>query len=296
MLVRLSTVPLVVRQVRAQHELRSHLPELQRLRDRHKHDRERLQLELQEYYRRHGINPLAAFVPVLVQIPIFISLYVLMRQDVSSGLFDGAGFLIIPHLTQRPHGTVLAILVVAYACSQIATGLVTARRAGAGHPGLMIALPHPHPALIHTGDAPAMPLETEPSRFDRFAEAASEYVSRGVFFAGCVLLVVVWAPSYVVLGNFDTWQLLINTATTIVTFLLVALLQNTARRSDRAIHHKLDALADGLADLMEHEVDGDPADLRHDIAELKDAVGLERPTARRPRGGVSSTDRRPAAG
>jgi low affinity Fe/Cu permease len=121
-------------------------------------------------------------------------------------------------------------------------------------------------------------------------------VSRGAFFAGCVLLVLLWAPSYFALRNFDTWQLLINTATTIVTFLLVALLQNTARRSDRAIHHKLDALADGLADLMEHQVHADAADLRHDIAELKDAVGLERPTARRRRDGFSSTDRRAAVG
>ena len=132
------------------------------------------------------------------------------------------------------------------------------------------------------------------SRFDRFAESASEYVSRGAFFALCVLLIVVWAPSYFVLGNFDTWQLLINTATTIVTFLLVALLQNTGRRSDHAIHHKLDALADGLADLMEHEVYGDTADLRRDIAELKDAVGLEQPAAQ-GRGNADSPTTREAA-
>jgi low affinity Fe/Cu permease len=112
-------------------------------------------------------------------------------------------------------------------------------------------------------------------RFDRFAQASSDFASRGAFFAGCVLLVVVWAPSYLVLRNFDTWQLLINTATTIVTFVLVALLQNAARRSDRAIHHKLDALADGLADLMEHQVSGDTADLADDIEDLKQSVGLE---------------------
>ena len=121
------------------------------------------------------------------------------------------------------------------------------------------------------------PAPRSSARFDRFAEAASQDVSRGVFFAASVLLVLVLAPSYFVLGNFDTWQLLINTATTIVTFLLVALLQNTGRRRDRAIHHKLDALADGLADLMEYQLHDDAADLRRDIAELKNAVGLERP-------------------
>ena len=116
----------------------------------------------------------------------------------------------------------------------------------------------------------------KPSRFDRFAESSSDYVSRAAFFAACVLLVLVWAPSYFLIRDFDAWQLVINTATTIITFLLVALLQNSGRRSDRAIHHKLDALADGLADLMEHQVNPDKADLAGDIADLKEAVGLER--------------------
>ena len=113
-------------------------------------------------------------------------------------------------------------------------------------------------------------------RFDRFAEASSDYVSRAAFFAACVLLVLAWAPTYFLIRDLDTWQLLINTATTIVTFLLVALLQNSGRRSDRAIHHKLDALADGLADLMHHQINPDGADLAGDIADLKRAVGLER--------------------
>ena len=114
--------------------------------------------------------------------------------------------------------------------------------------------------------------------FDRFAEAASEFASHAAFFIGCVLLVVIWVPSYFVLGNLNTWQLVINTATTIVTFLLVALLQNAQRRSDDAVHHKLDALADGLADLMEH-VSSEEDALRGDIAELREVVGTERATS-----------------
>jgi hypothetical protein len=138
----------------------------------------------------------------------------------------------------------------------------------------------------------------KPSPFDRFAESSSDYVSRAAFFAACVLLVLVWAPSYFLIRDFDAWQLVINTATTIITFLLVALLQNSARRSDRAIHHKLDALADGLADLMEHQLNPDKADLAGDIADLKEAVGLERrfsrppPARARDRGQRSSTSHR----
>jgi low affinity Fe/Cu permease len=119
---------------------------------------------------------------------------------------------------------------------------------------------------------------------DRVAEAAVRFASGGAFFVACVLLIVVWAASYFAIRNLDTWQLIINTATTVITFLLVALLQNSARRSDLAIHQKLDALADGLADLMDYEVSGDVVDLKRDIADLKRAVGLERLQSRPPRG------------
>jgi len=110
--------------------------------------------------------------------------------------------------------------------------------------------------------------------FDRFAERSAEYVSRAPFFAFCVALVVAWAPSYFLVDDFDTYQLLINTPTTIITFLLVALLQNTQRRGEQAVHKKLDALADGMADLMSHFADEDN-DLRKEIEDLKAAVGLE---------------------
>lgn len=117
--------------------------------------------------------------------------------------------------------------------------------------------------------------------FDRFAGRASLLVSRAWFFAGCVALVVVWAPSYFAFGDVDTWQLVINTATTIVTFLLVALLQNAQQRSDQATQHKLNAIADALSELMAASANADELDaagqgrLRGGIRELCAAVGLE---------------------
>jgi low affinity Fe/Cu permease len=105
--------------------------------------------------------------------------------------------------------------------------------------------------------------------FDRFAEQASKLASRAWFFAFCVLLVLLWAPSILILGSIDTWQLIINTATTIITFLLVALLQNSQERSDQALQQKLNAIAKGLADLMDDKGKND------DARELRDAVGLE---------------------
>jgi low affinity Fe/Cu permease len=112
------------------------------------------------------------------------------------------------------------------------------------------------------------------SPFDRFASAADRVVSGAWFFAFCVVLVVVWLPSFFLFGDINTWQLIINTVTTIVTFLLVALLQNTQTRADEAVQHKLNAIADALADLMQHMADERP-ELRRDYQELRAAVGLE---------------------
>jgi low affinity Fe/Cu permease len=124
--------------------------------------------------------------------------------------------------------------------------------------------------------SPHMPSDVTPnlSLFDRFATTASTFVSRAWFFTLCLLLVVVWLPSYFLLPDLNTWQLIINTITTIVTFLLVALLQNTQTRQEEAIQHKLNAIADGLADLMA-ALGEDKQALRKDRAELRKAVGLE---------------------
>jgi low affinity Fe/Cu permease len=112
------------------------------------------------------------------------------------------------------------------------------------------------------------------SKFDRAATLVANQVSRAWFFALCVMLVLVWAPSYFVIGNLDTWQLIINTATTIVTFLLVALLQNTQYRADQAVQKKLNAIVEALADLMEALSQQDST-LPSDVEELRRASGLE---------------------
>jgi low affinity Fe/Cu permease len=116
------------------------------------------------------------------------------------------------------------------------------------------------------------------SLFDRFAGWAAEFVSHAIFFIACVLLVLLWLPSYFLFRDLNTWQLIINTVTTIVTFLLVALLQNTQRRSEQALQEKLNAIADGLADLMTHFATGLDTELARDVDELKRAVGLEQRT------------------
>ena len=110
--------------------------------------------------------------------------------------------------------------------------------------------------------------------FDRFAGWCSNVVSRAPFFAFCVVLILVWAPTVAFL-KFDTWQLIINTVTTIITFLMVALLQNAQTRNDLATQHKLNAIAEAIADLMTHFSEHAEADIEQDINELREAVGIE---------------------
>lgn len=78
--------------------------------------------------------------------------------------------------------------------------------------------------------------------FTKFAGAVSKWTGRPLAFILCLTLVVLWAVSGPLFGFSDTWQLVINTTTTIVTFLMVFLIQNTQNRDNAAIQAKLDEL------------------------------------------------------
>jgi len=112
------------------------------------------------------------------------------------------------------------------------------------------------------------------NRFDRLASTISRFVAKSYFFVACSLIVLIWAPSIFVIKDINTWQLIINTLTTIVTFLLVALLQNTQYRADQALQKKLNAMIEALADVMEALAEQDPS-LPGDVRELRRASGLE---------------------
>jgi low affinity Fe/Cu permease len=100
--------------------------------------------------------------------------------------------------------------------------------------------------------------------FTRLAERVAHTVGRPWAFATSVLVVVAWAVTGPIFGYSDTWQLVINTGTTIVTFLMVFLIQNTQNRDGAAIQAKLDELIRaggaergfiGIEHLTEEELD-----------------------------------------
>ena len=141
LLTRMLTLPLVVRQFRSQRDMKLHMPELKRMQERYKDDKQALQQEMTAYYREHGINPLASIGPLLIQIPIFISLYMLLRQDANSGMFGDGGFLFIPDLTEKPQGAVLAVMLLIYVCSQLASSAIATRTLQSTHRKIAMGLP-----------------------------------------------------------------------------------------------------------------------------------------------------------
>src|SRR5215469_15048641 len=78
--------------------------------------------------------------------------------------------------------------------------------------------------------------------FSRFASATAQLVGHPYMFFAAVIVLIVWAVSGPFFHFSDTWQLIINTGTTIVTFLVVFLIQNTQNRDAKALHLKLDEL------------------------------------------------------
>lgn len=132
--------------------------------------------------------------------------------------------------------------------------------------------------------------KSKQSFFIRFAKHASTFAGKPATFVCAVGIIVVWALAGPLFHFSDTWQLVINTSTTIITFLMVFLIQNTQNRDSEAIHIKLDELvhvltkADNcLLDLEELE-DAELDRIRQrylDVAEkartLKTSRGIEAP-------------------
>jgi low affinity Fe/Cu permease len=145
--------------------------------------------------------------------------------------------------------------------------------------------------------------------FAKFANATAQTAGRPVTFLACLALVVLWAVSGPVFKFSETWQLVINTGTTIITFLMVFLIQNTQNRDSEAVQAKLDELiltstADndfvGIEKLSEKELDAfharckKAADLAHSRLEKVTAL-RERRSGRAKASGKKAAPRKRAA-
>jgi YidC/Oxa1 family membrane protein insertase len=127
--VRLAILPLTFRQVKGMQQMQRLAPEMKKIQERFKDDRQRQQQELMKFYKEHNFNPLSSCLPLLLQLPFFLSLFYLQRQDeFKSEVREGNGeeFLFIPDLTEKATGAVLVVLIVIYVATQLGSSLVTA--------------------------------------------------------------------------------------------------------------------------------------------------------------------------
>ena len=110
--------------------------------------------------------------------------------------------------------------------------------------------------------------------FARLSERTYERVSGPGFFAISVGVVAAWALSYPLFSSAKSWQVVIHTVGSVLTLLLLVLLENASKRAEEASQEKLNVLAEGLAALMDSGARSDP-ELRDAAAKLRNAVGLE---------------------
>jgi YidC/Oxa1 family membrane protein insertase len=174
--IRAVLVPLTFRQLKSMQEMQRLAPQITALKEKYKDDKQRQQQEIMNFYRENKINPLASCLPLLLQLPVFISLFYMLRTDlkkhicgkaldaryaaeVHAGHFHGslnsyigktscdsvahhsAKFLFLPDITNKATGAALVVLIVLYVGSQVASTLVATAAADPNQRRLMLLLP-----------------------------------------------------------------------------------------------------------------------------------------------------------
>ena len=124
--------------------------------------------------------------------------------------------------------------------------------------------------------------------FTQFANMVSRVAGRSWAFIACIAFVLVWAATGPVFGFSDTWQLVINTSTTIITFLMVFLIQNTQNRDNAALQAKLDELIRiseaenryiGIERLTDRELEGILEEVEENAEVIEDTGSQAKPVA-----------------
>jgi YidC/Oxa1 family membrane protein insertase len=165
-IVRAVMVPLTFSQFRSMRKMQLVAPELKALKEKYKDDKQRQNEEMMKLYREKGINPFASCLPLVLQLPVFISLFYMLRTDLKKHICGpalkahgivttkaiekatcntvaphSAKFLFIPDITAKATGVVLVVLIVLYVASQLGSTLLMSASAEPSQRWMMIALP-----------------------------------------------------------------------------------------------------------------------------------------------------------
>jgi YidC/Oxa1 family membrane protein insertase len=129
--IRLAILPLTFKQVRSMQALQRLQPEMKKIQQRFKDDKQRQQQAMMEFYKEHQVNPLGSCLPLILQFPFFIGLYQTLRsstfkQQVAE--HGGGQFLFIPDITKplTGHTTELVVVIVIYVATQLCSSYVSA--------------------------------------------------------------------------------------------------------------------------------------------------------------------------
>jgi YidC/Oxa1 family membrane protein insertase len=142
--VRLVILPLTFKGVKGMQRLQSLQPEIKKIQERYKDDRQRMNQEVMAFYQREKVNPLSSCMPLLLQIPFFIALFYLLRSDsFKADIANNPGFYPIDNLAEKVTGdpVLLGGLIVLYVGTQLAASAVTAFSADPMQRRIMFALP-----------------------------------------------------------------------------------------------------------------------------------------------------------
>jgi YidC/Oxa1 family membrane protein insertase len=126
-ITRAAILPLSVRQIRSMREMSAIQPLMKEIQEKYKDDRQRMQREQMRLFQEHGVNPLASCLPLLLQLPVFISLFYLLQGDEFQDEVQAAGqesWLFVNDLTENATGSSLAILLVLYIGTSVIAGLI----------------------------------------------------------------------------------------------------------------------------------------------------------------------------
>lgn len=143
-LTRALILPLSITQIRSMRAMQAYAPQIKELQERYKDDKERQQRELIGFYKENKINPLASCIPLLLQLPVFISLYHLLRSGsfTADVLSDSSGrFLFVSNLTEKANGAELIVLIILFITTQMAAGLVMSAKVEGTQRLIMFGLP-----------------------------------------------------------------------------------------------------------------------------------------------------------
>jgi YidC/Oxa1 family membrane protein insertase len=141
-------LPLTYKQLKGMRALQALQPQIKELQEKYKNDKQRMQQEMMRFYRENKVNPLASCIPLLAQIPVFITLFFLLKNELPDDIGCEAGkcgaeasFWFISDLTAKATGGELIALLVIYVATQLISGLVMSVTADKSQRMLIFLLP-----------------------------------------------------------------------------------------------------------------------------------------------------------